>query len=63
MELYTLSLLSLLICSTDLSHLCSLLPPKDAVVKVATLSAHTLDQLLPGATHLLVASPTHAKVR
>lgn len=56
------------LCSRDLSSLPSLLPPKGAVVKVASFSVGQLRSLLPGATHMLVSSPTRststaAKVR
>lgn len=54
---------SSLCCSKDLSSQCSLLPPKDAVLKVMLLDVTQLSSLLPGATHLLVSSPSRAKVR
>lgn len=61
--LHVCSAASTLTCR-DLSSYCSLLPPKSRVVKVALLSTQELRAFLPGATHLLVASPaTHRFVR
>ena len=48
--------------SRDVSSMSTLLPPKSAVVKVKTLDSTELESLLPGATHLLVTSPTTAQV-